>query len=338
MTVVLWVEAGGAQGFGGLARAIAMAEALQARGAACRFVVPDDAEVRGWLATAGITDAVFVGAPGAALAAVRRAAAVADAIVIDVRHALTRTDVEALRRRWPVLVLDNDGAGAAHADLVVASQGAASGPGWLVGPAFLPLRRPVTRGGLRRVGPGGRPVVLVCMGTRDLDGAAIPVVEALGRLERPRVTAHVVANPRSPVWEALPGRLGRLGFPPAHAITPGVIAPHLAAADFAVLRFGVTVFEALAAGVPSIVLCGSPAEERQAEVLAARGAIVSLGLAPTMEQIAAAAEPLARDRNLRVRMAQAGKTLVDGRGAERVADRLIATIDGGEAALAGRTI
>ena len=38
MRVVFWVDAGGVQGFGGLMRALAMSEALAARGVAARFV------------------------------------------------------------------------------------------------------------------------------------------------------------------------------------------------------------------------------------------------------------------------------------------------------------
>jgi spore coat polysaccharide biosynthesis protein SpsF len=100
--------------------------------------------------------------------------------------------------------------------------------------------------------------------------------------------------------------------------------PHLAAADVAVLALGVTVYEAMASGVPAVVLCRTDADVAHARTLADAGAIVSLGLHWTEERIAAAVERLLADPVARVAMSRAGRALVDGRGAARVAARLVA--------------
>jgi spore coat polysaccharide biosynthesis predicted glycosyltransferase SpsG len=109
---------------------------------------------------------------------------------------------------------------------------------------------------------------------------------------------------------------------------------HLAGADVAVLALGVTVYEALAAGVPAVVLCRSAADVAHASSLEERGAVVSLGIDPAPEQIAAAVAALVGDPERRAELARAGRALVDGRGAERIVGRLLAVMaekEGGDA-------
>jgi spore coat polysaccharide biosynthesis predicted glycosyltransferase SpsG len=169
------------------------------------------------------------------------------------------------------------------------------------------------------------PVVLVSMGASDPGGLTVPAVEAVAqaRARGARLTARVVANPASPVWKSLPRLLGSLDLPPACAVEPERTVEHLAAADCALLAMGVTVYEAMAAGVPPLVLCRTSGDADHARRLEGQGGCTSLGQHWTVERMAAAlADAVAAPERL-VAMGRVGRGLVDGLGAERVAARLL---------------
>ena len=317
MTIVIWVDAGPGVGLGHVSRGLALAAALEKRGVRARIALPPDPTAGEWLRAAGHRNAVVLDPTLAALPQVRDLAADAAAVVVDVRQPLAQGEVRALGGVTPVVVIDNDGPGSAEADMVVALTGG-EGPGRLVGPAYVPLR-PVAIRPRRRT---GRPTVLVSLGAADPDGATVRVVDAVAKVD-PLPVVRVVANPRTPVWDALAARLAALGLPPARPVTPGGFDAHLAAADLAILAVGVSVYEALAAGVPSIVLARSAGDVAHADALAAHGALVSVGRTWREADLTSAVGTLLADRTRRVAMGKAARALVDGRGAERVAARVV---------------
>ncbi len=328
--MLCWVDAGPAFGLGHVSRTLALAEALAAHGAPCRMALPPDPTALAWIAASGLPRPIVLPESDPPLPHVLAAAAGATAVVVDVRHPLERPEVRALGGERPLLVVDNAGPGTADADLVLAPFGMAppgpAGERWLVGPSWVPLRRV-----FRDVVAGARgrePVVLVSMGASDPGGLAVPVVEGLGRARAAgtALAARVVANPLAPVWGRLPALLERLGMPPASPVDPERMPEHFAAASVAVLAMGVTVYEALAAGVPAIVLCRTSADVAHARTLEGAGAIVSAGLHWSEERIATLVATLLADGARRDAMARAGRALVDGQGAERVAARLLALV------------
>ena len=326
--VLCWVDVGPAFGLGHLSRARALAEALGERGLACRFAMPEDATARAWLASAGGRIGAILGDSEPALPRVLAAAAGADAVVVDVRHPLERAEVRALGGTRPVVVIDNDGPGVFSADLVLAPFGNARGERWLTWAEYTPLRRAFRLAGELRTQRPPSPLVLVSMGGSDPGGLAVPALEgvALARDRHPRLAARVVANPATPVWSRLPAVLRRHEFPPACAIDPSAMVGHLAEAALVVLAMGVTVYEAMACGVPAVVLCRTSADVAHARALAARGAIVSLGQHWTEERIGTAVGELLDAPGRCAVMSAAGRALVDGRGADRVADRITALV------------
>lgn len=318
MRVVLWVDAGPQAGFGHLARALALADALGAAGATCRFVVPPDATARTWLRAAEHHDPILLTDPERPWPEVLVAAETADVVVVDVRRPLAADEVRALGATARVVLIDDDGPGAALADLVVAPCGPSGQPRWLVGPAYVPLRAPALR---PPRATAATPVVLVSMGGSDPGGFTAPVVEALAAV-RPRVEVRVVANPASRVWLQLGPLCARHGFAAPWAVEPGGLGRHLAVADLAVLAFGVTVYEALASGVPAIALCRTAGDEAHAARLG--DGVQSLGTAWDGDEVTAAVAALAADPARRAAMGRAGRATVDGRGAERVAAHVVA--------------
>jgi len=320
--ILLWTDAGPDVGLGHVSRGLALADELARRGAPCRFALPADVTAREWLRSAGHVDSIML--PGdAALPAVLAAARDAAAVVADVRAPLGREAVRMLGAGRSVVDVDNAGPGVADADVVVAPFGQPRDARWLAGPAHVPLRRTGSVGVRRSRSARRVPTVLVSMGASDPTALTVRVAEALADVAAPRVRAHVVANPRTPVWSVLPALLGRLGFPPARPIAPGAMAAHLAGADVAVLALGVTVYEALAAGVSTVVLCRNADDEAHARSLEARDALVCIEAGAPASVIAGAVCALLRDSERRAALGRAGHALVDGRGAARIVDRLL---------------
>ncbi len=325
MRVLVWVDAGPALGLGHLSRGMALAEALNARGARCRFAIAPDATALGWLRAAGQRDVLALPDPERALADVLAAVRDADVVVIDVKRPLERSEVRALQGSARVVVIDNPGAGVDEADLVVAPFGEARDVRWLVGAQWLPLRPPVAHDVTR---PG---TVLVSMGGCDPGGLTAPVLDALGAVT-PRPDVRAVVNPLAPVWGDARAVAARHGFAPPSPIEPGGLGEHLATAELAVLAFGVTVYEAMASGVPSLVLCRTSGDVEHARVLESAGAITSLGAHWKPADVTRAVTVLRADPSQRGAMARAGQARVDGHGAARVAARIV---EGGARTYAG---
>jgi spore coat polysaccharide biosynthesis predicted glycosyltransferase SpsG len=105
---------------------------------------------------------------------------------------------------------------------------------------------------------------------------------------------------------------------------PDLVA-QLAQVDLAIGAGGVGLLERMAAGVPSIGLAIADNQRANLEGAAARGAVRFLGPAREVsaERLAAEIAALADDAGSRAAMTRAGRALVDGRGADRVAAALL---------------
>ena len=144
----------------------------------------------------------------------------------------------------------------------------------------------------------------------------IPVVRDSGGAAQVPVARVVVLVVE---WAAgsLPLKVRLLGDP--HDI-PGLMAW----ADVAISGAGSTCWELAFMGLPAAVLVLADNQRGIAAGLAEYGTAINLGEAAeaTDAQIADALCSLLGDRGLRARMSRKGKGLIDGRGAERVAEHL----------------
>src|SRR5262249_23388266 len=138
-------------------------------------------------------------------------------------------------------------------------------------------------------------------------GSAFPHGEALARL---------VATSTAPV-------VVRRDLP--------TLLPEFRRADLAVVAGGLTMYEALATGTPSLALCQEAWHQPfLAAWCAERGAMVALGQGTAADEgdVAAAIDALARDPDRRAALSRAGQVLVDGSGTRRVAARMRALASG----------
>ena len=107
-------------------------------------------------------------------------------------------------------------------------------------------------------------------------------------------------------------------------IAPAALATLMDQADAAITTGGGTMYEGCARGLPGIVIPILDKMDHNAKVLARQGAIVRL---PRIDQLTAEvlvhAVTTVCSYTRRRAMSQAGRCVVDGQGAERIATRLM---------------
>jgi UDP-2,4-diacetamido-2,4,6-trideoxy-beta-L-altropyranose hydrolase len=309
MTVVFRVAAGPRIGFGHLVRCRSLARALG---------VPPVVSVRGGATTRARAQRLgWTVVDPASDPFARRP----DLLVVDDPRVDRAAPWVARARRHgvPVAALCDAGLPAPDADLIV-DGGVVARPGHartLAGPEVVvldPHVAAVRRRRPRRV-PGR---VLVALG-----GGAHVVAAA-----RPIAARLTAAVPGLEVHIAGGFTRRRVPLPPGAAWLhrPAGLADDLALAAVAVVAGGLTAFEACALGTPAIAVAVVPSQRRTVAALAARGTVVgqtaSLRSAAACDALAAQVVALLADRLRQRRLSAAGRHLIDGRGARRVAAAL----------------
>jgi len=167
---------------------------------------------------------------------------------------------------------------------------------------------------------GTLPRVLVCFGGSDPD-------DALGRIgpglvADPRWTAEVV------VGAGYRGAADAWWIPPIR--DPADLPERLAAADLAILGAGTMKFEAACLGRPAVLLAVADDQLAVAPVYAATGAAAYLGDARSIDPgpVRTAVAGLLADEPGRAAMAGVAHRLVDGEGAGRIAEAVLALAAG----------
>lgn len=222
--------------------------------------------------------------------------------------------LEAARAKARTLVVDDYGHRARLPADVVLNQNAGAerfayppdAALFLLGPRFA-LLRPEFAEAPRRAA-NAKPRVLVTLGGSDPDNVTETVVRALAPLAA-ELDLVVVIGPDNPHEAALRGltRDLRKGVPDLRAL--------MLQCDAAVVAGGVTALECAAAGLPTVLLSIAENQKRQVQALGAAGAGLALGEERGAKALAEAARSAAANPAL----GAAGRALVDGSGARRVA-------------------
>jgi spore coat polysaccharide biosynthesis predicted glycosyltransferase SpsG len=165
--------------------------------------------------------------------------------------------------------------------------------------------------GLPRRPPGSEVVtLLVATGGTDTEGYGATIAEKLTDL-LPGVAIRLVVGP----WSS-----DRVPDGTASVRTSDGLAGELVDADLVVTAGGVTMVEALTLGRPTVAVITAENQRRYVEGAASAGAVV----AATVETAAESAASLAGDLRRREDLADAAVRLLDGHGASRVAEALMA--------------
>lgn len=306
-------DCGAGVGLGHLERMLALADALRP-GVDSALVLPaGDAALRDRVAARGHQAVELPGdAPARALAGAQRFSA--DAIVLD-GYGFDTAMQATLRARAPVLVVD-DLAHPCACDLAVNPAPAGEtvrppGAGAFLGGAAFALIPPAVVAARDRALAGGRAprTVLVSSGGTDPGRlVARTAAELLSRDAGVLVTAVVGPEMRP---DDLPSdkRLEVLLSPPS-------LAGALASATVYAGAAGTTALQAACVGLPAVVTAVADNQHAQAAALAAAGCAVVC----EPGQLATTVLHLLDDAPRRRAMSAAGRQLVDGAGAARVAD------------------
>jgi len=167
--------------------------------------------------------------------------------------------------------------------------------------------------------------MLVTMGGSDPDNVTLRVVRALNRLDLSGLEVKIVAGPANPHVESLEEELRRGSS--ALQLVPSVddVPDLMAWADLAVSAGGSTCWELAFMGLPTITVVLADNQKLIAEGLDRAGATVNLGRQAdlSVEGLVCALQELIGSPVRRRRMAERGRSLIDGRGAYRVTELLL---------------
>ena len=337
MRVVMRADGGTTLGLGHVMRCLALAERLVERGACVTFVTrADEPAVLTRLAAGGFDVApVRAGAAparGVATLLERAAAIGAKAAVVDV-CGLTVDEQAAIRDAGLRLTVIDDLARGRFVADVVLNQNADARPELyaaaphtrlLLGPRYA-LLRPAFVGRSATPPPGGSPRVLLTMGGADPDNVTLRVLREADALDAD-FALDVVLGPAFPHGDAVEAAARTARHPVALRRDPGDLPGLMAQAALALSAAGSTCWELAHLGVPAVLVVLADDQAGNAAGLASAGVALSLGAAARLSgpALREALGVLLADPVRRARMAAAGRRLVDGAGAGRVAAEVLA--------------
>jgi UDP-2,4-diacetamido-2,4,6-trideoxy-beta-L-altropyranose hydrolase len=350
LRVVIRADAGPQIGAGHLMRCLALAQALQDRGGRARFVMSVSAEaLEGRIEAEGLA-ASRLSCPTASEEDLKRTIALAqedaaDWVILDGYRfgADFQEEIRAVGLR--LMVIDDFGQAGRYAARVIVDQNLTAreesyrhrdtGAQLLLGLTYALLRREFRSWSAwtRDIPPVARRV-LVTLGGATPDEGILRCLEAIEHIPDVQLSARIVRGPLSSDAGALL-RQRLEGASPRCQVLHSVsnMAELMAWADLAITAGGSTCWELACLGLPALILTYSRDQELVAEAMQAVEAAVWMGSGVSIreEQLRAAIEALAPDDARRRQMSQAGRKLVDGRGAERVLSALEEVMDRGHA-------
>jgi UDP-2,4-diacetamido-2,4,6-trideoxy-beta-L-altropyranose hydrolase len=331
--ILFVADAGPAVGGGHVMRCLTLAGALEAEGAACRFIAPPAVEA--------ILDA-FAPETARALAASTApadlaqavAAEVFDAVVFD-HYGLAESDHRPMAQGRATLVIDDLADRPLGADLLLDSGPARraedylgltpDGVRLLLGPQYAPVRPEFAALREQALAWRGEPVgrVLVSLGLTDVDGITGRVVERL----RPKVSEvgiDIVLGAEAPSLASL-AKIAKRDTRIALHIDSPHMARLTAEADIGIGAAGSSTWERCSLGLPSLMVVLADNQRAAAQTLAEREAALVVDAEDPDFDAAfdRALRRLTTDAPLRRQLAAASAELCDGRGAPRVAEAFL---------------
>jgi spore coat polysaccharide biosynthesis predicted glycosyltransferase SpsG/CMP-N-acetylneuraminic acid synthetase len=171
-------------------------------------------------------------------------------------------------------------------------------------------------------------LVLLSFGGSDPQGLTVKAARALQSLP-PTVELVAVTGPAFSDPRALELLLPTLSRPlrVEREVGGDRLAELMLEADLMVGSGGMSVYEIAALGTPGLVLAQNEREDKRMSDFARKGTVRYLGLGPDVGEdgIRAAVEDLLRDAAARRQMSARGREMVDGAGAARAAEAVLAS-------------
>jgi UDP-2,4-diacetamido-2,4,6-trideoxy-beta-L-altropyranose hydrolase len=190
----------------------------------------------------------------------------------------------------------------------------------LLGSKYVMLRRNFTARRKRDRTFSDARRLLILMGGSDPDNLTAKILEYLKTLNLPGWEARAIIGKDSRFQESLRDTILRNKLPVELLENPPDVAEPMEWADLAISAGGTTIWELAFMGVPVIAIARAEQELMLIRAAAARDVVVDLGMFQSVDaiKIKGAVESLAHDSDRRRRMSEAGRALIDGRGASRI--------------------
>ena len=324
-------DGGGMLGFGHVKRCLTLARSLRDReGLGVLFALNGEEDAAQVIRQAGFETIVLPRTSQTNAFTALMAAKQPDILIADARTSLSRDMLARVRQKTGIVAVIDDGSdrrlAATHAYYPPVPQlanlswkGAQTvvRAGWewaLLG--FDPLRVPPPA----KPRDAARPTIVVSMGGSDPLELTRLAARALVKVNVP-FRARFVIGPGFRNGPALAREIEAMS--PGFEIVQGVndLGAEFAAADLALIAFGVTAYELAALGVPALYLALSDDHALSASSFetAGMGAVLGLSRVLRADDIARATWRLLEDENRRRDMRAAGLSIVDGRAGERIA-------------------
>ncbi len=332
--VLIRLDATRAIGTGHLARCMALARALEERGAQVVFALAAPSD---WaLERLGAREHLALELEGPGEQADARATALAlggrepfDVLIVD-HYGLGRDYERALRSSIPRVAAIDDLPREHDAELLLDTGFGAearyvgripAGCERLFGPRFALLDPALREARAARAPRAGR--VLLTLGGADPSGATLRLLEAYEA--SPGLTLEVIVGAFNPDREVLEQRFAEV---PGIELASDVrdMPRRYARAALCLGAGGVSALERCCVGLPSLLVCLADNQRAFAEGLARAGAARHLGDFEALDprDVWRGVAALAQDRAGLEQLERRGRALVDGEGAARVAARLLA--------------
>lgn len=190
----------------------------------------------------------------------------------------------------------------------------------LLGAKHAMLRREFLQADLQTPLPLQARRVLVTLGGGDPANHTGKVLAALAHADNRELSARVLVGAANPHREVLEKQAAALPQEVEILTAVSDMPAQYRWADLAVTAGGGTLWELAHLGVPALTMIVADNQEPASRLMDSLGAVHCLGWAERLqvEGLAAALASLARDADRRSAMSEAGRCLIDGRGAERV--------------------
>lgn len=321
MRAVIHADSSAELGSGHVVRSLALGRALVAAGWSVE------------LASTSLLDGHQTLAQRYAIRTVARDAAARrpDWVVVDGYHLGSTQRAALAEPDVPRLVFDDLGADASDATLVVNGNLYASPGRWgavypgdsLLGPAYASLHPEIARATPDRDQPAVAGRAVVTMGGSDPRDATRVAIDALSTID-PRVQARIVIGAAHPAATEREQQARDAGFEVVRS--PRSLARELAWCDIVVSACGSTILEAVRLGRPVVGVVIASNQRLVADALerAALGVVAGPHPGVNAGAIASAFATLQRDLPRREAIAALGPQVVDGTGAQRIAQAMTA--------------
>ena len=194
----------------------------------------------------------------------------------------------------------------------------------LAGTRYALIRREFLKyAGFKRETPDIATKILVTMGGVDAGNFTLKILRALGLIDRP-LQVKLIVGASNPHYKSVAEEAGKVGHAVEILRSVEDMAPLMAWADLAVSAGGSTIWELAFMGLPALIGIVAGNQEKSVNLLQEDGIYPSCGWIKekNAKELAGMIEALLKDKGLRLEMSKRARRMVDGKGADRVIDRM----------------